>query len=81
MIKVLEHGNTYTKIYCSKCNCKFAYQKNDIREEYERIDAYDSKYIGKYIQCPECGNQMWLNNQSWGGISDEHGYMDDGYDD
>lgn len=41
---------------CDSCHCEFLYQTCEIKDEYERIDAYNSQLLYRYIKCPECGH-------------------------
>ena len=63
-MKVLVHGYdrgripkrlTY-RLECNKCRCLF-------EAEYEEFDVeyIDAKEVEWYINCPDCGEHMWVN--------------------
>jgi len=54
-MEVIKHGNTMSQMECPNCGCVFLYQRCDIKDAYERINAYESEKIGSYVKCPECG--------------------------
>ena len=60
-MEILKHGkNKINNIVgnCNKCYCQFLYNKNDIQDEEDRINAYESEHLYYYVVCPECGNHI-----------------------
>ena len=56
IMRIIKHGSFYElgRKTCPKCGCEFAYNKNDIKEEYDKDDEC---YID-ILYCPECKNRM-----------------------
>ena len=65
MIKVLEHG--IRKITCPNCKAKLQYEQEDIITEKRPGGK-------KYIICPDCNNQIKLNNYN-NNIDDEDEFL------
>ena len=49
-IKIIKKGNKTFKTLCSKCDCLFSYQLNDLCS-------------GTFICCPECGSNIQHSNR------------------
>lgn len=53
----------YPTATCTKCGCKYSFDKDDIKTEKEYVDTVQSgfqwytKYFNKkeYVECPICG--------------------------
>ncbi len=55
-MRIIKHGDQYelgTKV-CTNCHCEFAYNKKDIKEEYNRQDECDINIV----LCPECKHSI-----------------------
>lgn len=59
MPKILKHGNTWKECYCPECDCKIGYTYKEIKEDYDEMFCH--YYLQKYIDCPECGVKIILN--------------------
>lgn len=46
---------TEKEVVCKRCNCKFAYTKEDVKHEN------DGPYCSSYIVCPCC--HIFINNE------------------
>ena len=66
-MKVLKHGwyfyqiNNEHIVQCKDCECEFKYDDNDTYTEKSIFPIIDENgkpqyAIGKYVNCPECGN-------------------------
>lgn len=63
-MQVLKHGKYYRIATCRKCDCEFQFNKKEIKN-YFRIDDAFGYYIDyDYIECPECGEQIILEERS-----------------
>ena len=71
-MKVLKHGwyfyqtNNKHIIRCRDCECEFQYNDNDTYTEKAMFPIIDESgkpqyTIGKYVNCPECGNYYLLH--------------------
>lgn len=64
-MEIIKHGKNYetpqVKI-CPNCECEFSYVKKDTRENWVRISAEDSDLEYTYINCPECGKTIIIND-------------------
>ena len=62
---VIKHGKNWRmrmrRKKCPSCNSIFLYSQDDIKESYERINAYESEFEYNYVKCPECGEIIKLN--------------------
>ena len=58
---ILKHGNTLLHGKCERCGCEFLYSKREVETEYERINAYESEILYRYVKCPECNAQIKID--------------------
>jgi len=64
-MEIIKHGKTYEapkKGVCHNCECVFTYVKDDIQENWVRVNAYDSDLMYTYINCPECGKTIIIKD-------------------
>ena len=50
MIKVIKHGKTEFRGYCSRCGCEFTYELEDIT-------------LSAFVVCPDCGEHIYIGNK------------------
>lgn len=63
-MQVLKHGNKYRIATCCECGCEFQFSIKEIKN-YFRLDDAVGYYIDyDYIECPECGEKMILEERS-----------------
>ena len=67
-MQVLEHGNTYNKIECPNCHCKFEYVGKDIDRKQTgkaKGQGFNIKreFIESILYCPECGAWITINKE------------------
>lgn len=64
-MEIIKHGKSYetpqVKV-CPVCECEFSYVKKDIKENWVRITSEDSDLISTYINCPECGKTITIDD-------------------
>jgi hypothetical protein len=64
-MEIIKHGKTYkdsqVKV-CPVCECEFSYVKKDIKENWVRVTSEDSDLIYTYINCPECGKTIIIDD-------------------
>lgn len=55
-MRIIKHGDLYElgTTVCPNCHCEFAYNKKDIKEEYDRQDECDISIVF----CPECKHSI-----------------------
>lgn len=56
---ILKHRKFYKEpeehtATCPKCDCVFTYIDNMVKEEWQRLNLYESGHIYDYVICPEC---------------------------
>lgn len=63
-MEVLKHGKNFRIITCSKCDCEFQFAVKEIQTE--TVATPDSEYYAllDYIECPECGHRMYLEQRA-----------------
>ena len=56
-MQIINHGNSYNKCVCEKCQCEFEYVKKDTWvEKEERTWVWQKpRWKKTYVFCPECG--------------------------
>lgn len=64
MIKIIRKGNKkVTK--CVYCGCEFSFDMEDTydyEQEYQRVEqVHGCKEYKRYIECPQCDNEIDLN--------------------
>ena len=66
-MRIIEHGNKYEigEITCCCCNCKFAYNKSDLKEQHiKEWETYDQdEYDIVVVRCPECNTTLTLEGK------------------
>ena len=62
MIQVIKHGKTHKEMECPECGCVFQYADLDTKKEYSYKGLKELMITGKFIDCPECGERIWLEN-------------------
>lgn len=55
-MKVIEHGNSYRTVVCSKCNCVFEYSNADVKRNFYPSHNFGMLKGYNEVECPECGN-------------------------
>lgn len=64
-MEIIKHGKNYkapqVKV-CLACECEFSYVKKDIKENWLRITSEDSDLLYTYINCPECGKTIIIED-------------------
>ena len=53
MIKIIKEPSKEFIMICSKCNCKFSYELEDLKQS---ISAY-------YLHCPHCNQELFHHNR------------------
>lgn len=55
-MRIIKHGIYYElgEVTCPNCKCYFAYNKNDIKEEYDKQDECNIDIV----ICPECKHSI-----------------------
>ena len=59
MIEIIKRG-AKTKHTCKECGCVFTYEAEDMKIETPR---YHGGGDCKYIDCPQCNNRIYLEQQ------------------
>ena len=59
MIKIIKHGRKEFTHICSRCECEFTYEVEDIQSD--AIEDSTDCISTKYIICPDCGNKWYIN--------------------
>lgn len=64
-MEIIKHGIFYEapqEKACPECKCVFTYVKKDIKQNWVRENAYESDITYTYINCPECGKTIIIND-------------------
>lgn len=64
-MKVIIKRGTKQTMNCEKCVCFFSYDDDDIetKSEYDKYEPLANFYSiarHKYIECPQCGNEIYI---------------------
>ena len=51
MISILEHY-----VQCDECHCHLSYNPEDIETSWN----WNHKFQAKYLKCPKCGNDIFI---------------------
>ena len=62
-MKVIIKRGTKQTMNCEKCGCFFSYDEEDVEtkseyDKYEPLANFFSIAHPKYVECPQCGNEM-----------------------
>lgn len=64
MINIIRKGNKKA-IKCIYCGCEFSFDAEDTydyEQAYQRVEkAHGNKEYKRYIECPQCDNEIDLN--------------------
>lgn len=69
MIEIIEHGDLYKTVRCSRCGCKFRYHViEDTRCKHKfKVNMYggiretnDVDY--EFVECPECSHECKIDS-------------------
>ncbi len=55
MITIIRHGK-FRQCECPNCLCVFEYEKEDTVYTQTEPNSWD-----RYIECPDCGERIWVN--------------------
>lgn len=64
MIKIIKHGRKEFTHICSRCECEFTYEAEDLQSDV--IEDSTDCISTKYIICPDCGNKWYINTNDIG---------------
>lgn len=60
-MNVITHGKYSYRKVCEDCGCEFEYNKSEIQHKVITIPFGESEYDDLYyINCPECGERIIL---------------------
>lgn len=64
-MEVIKHGINYVapqEKTCPECKCVFSYVEKDIKSNWVRVTSEDSELRYTYVNCPECGKTIIVND-------------------
>lgn len=63
-MKIIKNGKLKKDFVCKDCECIFQIDKNDIQDDFNPIlksyGLMSNTTKHKYVECPECGNIIFL---------------------